>query len=343
MSKSLGEIATAVGGELIGASDISILGVATIEEARPGDIVFALNGKYLEAAFSSQSSAVIVGQEVTKAPKPVIRTNNPRLAFAKVLELFAPVVRMKPGIHPTAILGEGVNIGEGVSIGACVTVGDKAVIGKGTIIYPQTYIGDEVIIGTESIIYPRVTVGQRVRLGHRVIIHSGAVIGSDGFGYLEVEGRHQKIPQNGTVVIHDDVEIGANVTIDRATTGATSIGRGTKIDNLVQIAHNVTIGEDCLVVAQTGISGSVKIGDHVTLAGQVGVAGHLSIGSGAVIAAKSGVTKDIEAHQYMSGFPAKPHEEEKRIKAAIPRLPQLLKRVKELERRLGFGEEKDVE
>ncbi|MEW5767903.1 MAG: UDP-3-O-(3-hydroxymyristoyl)glucosamine N-acyltransferase [bacterium] len=335
MSKSLGEIAAAVGGKVVGASDISILGVATIEDAKPGDIVFALNGKYLEAAFSSQASAVIVGQEVTKAPKPVIRTNNPRLAFAKVLELFAPVVRIRPGVHPTAILGEGVNIGEGAAIGACVTVGDKVSIGNGVVIYPQSYVGDEVIIGAGSIIYPRVTLGQRVRLGQRVIIHSGAVIGSDGFGYLEVDGRHQKIPQNGTVVIHDDVEIGANVTIDRATTGATSIGRGTKIDNLVQIAHNVTIGEDCLVVAQTGISGSVKIGDHVTLAGQVGVAGHLSIGSGAVIAAKSGVTKDIEAHQYISGFPAKPHEEEKRIKAAIPRLPQLLKRVKELERKLG--------
>lgn len=343
MTRFLGEIAAIVEGDLLGAADVSIHGVATIEEAKGGDIVFALNGKYLEEAFSSQASAVIVGQEVTKAPKPIIRTNNPRLAFAKVLELFAPVVRAKPGIHPGAILGEGVNIGEDVAIGAYVTVGDRVSIGNGVIIYPQTYVGNEVVIGAGSIIYPRVTLGQRVRLGQRVIIHSGSVIGSDGFGYLEVEGRHQKIPQNGTVVIRDDVEIGANVTIDRATTGATSIGRGTKIDNLVQIAHNVTIGEDCLVVAQTGISGSVKIGDHVTLAGQVGVVGHLSIGSGSVIAAKSGVTKDIAPNQYMSGFPAKPHEEEKRIKAAIPRLPQLLKRVKELERKLGIVEEKEME
>lgn len=337
MIKTASEIAQILGGEIIGDGSLQVMGVASIEDARKGDITFALNGRYLESAYRSKASVIIVSNEVKMEPensKAIIKTANPRLAFTKILELFAPKIKIAPGLHPTAIIGQGVVLGKDISIGPYVVIGDGAEIGDGVLIYPHTYVGDRVKIGESTTIYPQVTLYREVEIGKRVIIHSGSVIGSGGFGYIEVEKRHIKIPQNGSVVIGDDVEIGASVTIDRATTGVTSIGRGTKIDSLVMIAHNVTIGQDCIIVAQVGISGSAKLEDSVTIAGQAGVAGHLTIGANTVVAARSGITKSIKPGQFISGYPARPHSEEKRIKATISKLPTLLKRIKELERKV---------
>ncbi len=334
MTKTVAEIAQMLDAEVIGDRTLEISGASSIEDAKKGDITFASNGKYLKSASKSLASAIIVSNEAkikVRKGKAIIRTPNPRLAFTRLLELFAPETKIPIGIHPTAIIGQGTVVGENVSIGPYVVIGENARIGERVVIFGHVYIGDEVEIGERTIIHPRVTLCQQVKIGKRVIINSGTVIGSEGFGYIEIEKGHLKIPQNGTVVIGDEVEIGANVTIDRATTGTTSIGRGTKIDNLVMIAHNVTIGENCIIIAQVGISGSTKIEDSVTLAGQAGVAGHLTIGANTVVAARSGVTKSIGPDQFVSGYPARPHREEKRIKAIVSKLPTLLKRIKELE------------
>jgi UDP-3-O-[3-hydroxymyristoyl] glucosamine N-acyltransferase len=337
MIRTTGEIAHLIGGELIGDGGLVVRGVASIEDAEEGDITFALNGRYLGSAYNSKATALIVSQDVDIEPKremALIKVQNPRLAFTRVLELFAPKSTPKPGIHPTAFIGEGSKRGKDVSIGAYVVIGDDTRIGDGVILYPHVYIGDRVEIGEGSIIHPHVTIYRMSKIGKRVIIHSGSVVGSDGFGYVKVDGEHLKIPQNGSVEIGDDVEIGANVTIDRATTGTTQIGSGTKIDNLVMIAHNVSIGKNCVIVAQTAIAGSAKIEDGVTIAGQVGVAGHLVVGSNTVVAARSVITKSIKSGQFVSGFPARPHPEEKRIKVARTKLPDLLKKVKELEKKV---------
>lgn len=343
MIKTVAEIAQLVDGEVIGNPNLEISGVANIEDAREGDITFALNGKYLKPAYDSRTSAIIVSNEAMIEPgngRTFIKTANPRLAFTRVLAVFAPEIKIAVGIHPTAILGKNVDLGRNISIGPYAVIGDDVKIGDEVVVLAHSYVGDGVEIGDETTIYPQVTLCRGVKIGKKVIIHPGSVIGSDGFGYVRVNRSHLKIPQNGSVEIGDEVEIGANVTIDRATTGVTSIGRGTKIDNLVQIAHNVTIGEDCIIVAQVGISGSAKVEDAVTLAGQVGVAGHLIIGANTVVAARSGITKSIKPNEVISGYPARPHNEEKRINAAISRLPTLLKRVRGLEQKIEELEEK---
>jgi UDP-3-O-[3-hydroxymyristoyl] glucosamine N-acyltransferase len=325
MAKSLKELARLIEGEVFGDGNLKIEGVASAEEAKEGDITFACNSRYLKEVEKGSASAVIVFQEVKKSSKPFLRVDNPRLAFAKVLEVFTPPREEPKGIHPTAILGKNVELGKGVSIQAYVVIGDKVKIGKGVALYPGIYIGKNVVIGNNTLIYSQVVVREEVIIGKNVIIHSGTVIGSDGFGFVEGGGVHHKIPQVGKVIIEDDVEIGANVTIDRATTRVTTVKKGTKIDNLVHIAHNVTVGEDCLLVAQVGISGSVQIGNKVTLAGQSGVAGHLSIGDRVLVTAKSGVTKSISSNSRVSGFPARPYREENKIKVALQKMPQLLK------------------
>lgn len=337
MTRTTAEIAEIVDGEIIGDGSLRITGVANIEDAKKGDVTFALNGKYLNPAYDSKASAIIVSHESkikSENGRAFIKASNPRLAFIKVLELFAPQIKITPGVHSTAIIGQEVILGKNISIGPYAVIRDGVKVGDGVALYAHVYVGERVEIGGETTIYPQVTLCRGVKIGKKVIIHSGSVIGSDGFGYIEVNKKHLKIPQNGSVLIGDEVEIGANVTIDRATTGTTSIGRGTKIDNQVMIAHNVTIGEDCIIIAQVGISGSVKLEDSVTLAGQVGVAGHLTIGANTVVAARSGITKSIKPNQFISGYPARPHSEEKRIKAAISRLPVLLKRVRELEQKV---------
>ncbi|MBC7189928.1 UDP-3-O-(3-hydroxymyristoyl)glucosamine N-acyltransferase [Candidatus Aerophobetes bacterium] len=332
MSKSLRELAQIVEGEVEG-ENVLIKGAARVEDVKEGEITFAVSDKFLRLAENSRASAVIVDEKVKKFSKPIIRVKNPRLAFARILEVFAPP-RAKPcGIHPTAVISDNVRLGNDVRIGPFCVIEEGASIGDGVCICALCYVGRNVTIGEGSFLHPRVTVLDETFIGKRVTVHSGAVIGSDGFGFVRREdGSYYKIPQVGRVFIEDDVEIGANVTIDRATTGETRIGRGTKIDNLVHIAHNVSVGEDVAIVALVGISGSCEIGDRAILAGQVGIADHISIGSGSIVGAKSGVTRNVPPNTFVWGIPAREHLFQKKIMALTHRLPELLKRIQRLEK-----------
>lgn len=330
----LGEIARIVGGDLDGPADKEITGAAPIADAGPTEISFVAERRYFEAARSSRAGCVIVGRDAPPLDLPVIQVADPRLAFAQVLEALQPPRDVPMGIHPTAVIGEGAQIGADVSIQAHVVVGKNAVIGDGVLIYPGCYVGNDSVIGAGSVLYPNVTVYEGVTIGQSVILHAGAVIGSDGYGYVAHGGRHRKVPQIGTVIIEDDVEIGANTTVDRGTCGATIIRRGTKIDNLVQVAHNVDVGEDSLIVAQSGIAGSVTLGARVTMAGQTGAAGHLTIGRESVVAARGFVTRTLPPGSFVSGFPARGHKEQMRVLAASQKLPDLLDTVAHLKRTL---------
>lgn len=335
MVKKLKEVCDLVGGELLGNGDIDIYGVSGIKEAQEGEITFIANSKYISQLDKTNASAIIVAKGTKCNGKPLILVDNPYWAFVKVVEAFSEVKARKTGIHSTAIIGENVEIAEDAWIQAYTFIGDNVKIGSGTTISPFVYIGDNVQIGSQTLIYPLVTIRESVRIGDRVIIHSGAVLGSDGFGFVTINGKHHKFPQLGTVVVEDDVEIGANVTVDRAAMDETRIGRGTKIDNLVQIAHSVVIGEDCLIVAQVGIAGSTEIKDRVTLAGQVGVVGHITIGEDAQIAAKSGVSKNIPpGRSTWSGIPAMPHSRDLRIQASVRKLPELIEQFHEMEKKI---------
>ena len=341
MKKTLREIANLINGVLLGDGDIVITGVTNIEDATATDIAFAVVPHIDKAALSS-AAAVIIPSTITEFAKPAIRVENPRLAFVSLLQLFTPHTAVEPGVHATAVLGKEVTIGKNVSIMAYAVLADHVTVGDNTIVYSHTYLGNQVAVGSDSIIYANVTVGDRCHVGSRVIIHSGAVLGSDGFGFIPVNGRHQKVPQVGNVVIEDDVEIGANVTIDRATTGSTIVKRGTKIDNLVHLAHNCVIGENCFLVAQTGIAGSVIVGNNVTFAGQCGCAGHLTIGDNCVFAARSAPIGDVPAGSFYAGFPARPHTDWLRAKASTNRVPNLIKKVRDLEKRLAAIESKNT-
>jgi UDP-3-O-[3-hydroxymyristoyl] glucosamine N-acyltransferase len=261
-----------------------------------------------------------------------VRVENPARAFAQLLEKFAPApIPFLPGVHPTAVLGRGVVLGDNVSVQPYVVIEEGVQIGANTVIGAHGYIGHEAQIGQDCHFAPRVTIGARCQVGNRVVIHSGAVLGSDGFGFEFAGGKHVKIPQTGIVQVDDDVEIGANTTVDRARFGRTWIQQGTKIDNLVQIAHNVVVGKHCILVSQAGISGSTRLGNYVTLAGQVGVVGHIEIGDQAIVAAKSGVSKSVAPKEVYFGYPATPIKEQKEQLACISRLPKLYARVKKLE------------
>ena len=342
MKKTLKELADFVGGELTGGDKIEISGVGGLDEAKEGQITFLANSKYAANIESTGASAIIVPEEITKASKPLIRVKKSYLAFAKVMTLFASEIPTLPvGIHQTAVIGKNVRIAKSAAIGAYTVIGDEVTIGENTVIYSHVYIGDKTKIGHNVLIYPLVSIRNDVEIGHKVIIHSGTVIGSDGFGFAPTgDGKNFKIPQLGKVIIADEVEIGANVTIDRATMGATKIGQGTKIDNLVQIAHNVEIGENCLIVAQVGISGSTKIGNNVVVAGQAGIVGHISIGDKAKIGGKAGVTRPVKTGEVVSGFPARPHREALKIEAQLHKLPELVQKIKELENKIKELEEK---
>jgi UDP-3-O-[3-hydroxymyristoyl] glucosamine N-acyltransferase len=330
----LGELAKLVDGTLEGDDGIEITGAGTLEQVRAGEIAFVESDDLLHLGEDSQASALIVPHHARSCRKPLIRAANPRFAFGKVLAVFSTRTRPEPGIHPTAVIGAHVFLGERTSIGALAYVGDGAVIGDDTVIYPQVHIGQEVQTGQQCAIFPQVVLYDRVELGDRVIIHGGAVIGADGFGYNPVDGQHEKMPQIGNVIVGDDVEIGANSCIDRATITSTRIGRGTKIDNLVHIAHNCQIGEDCLICGQVGISGSTIVGNRVIMGGQVGVNDHIHIGDGAVFGGQAGVISDVEPGQFYSGYPARPHAQAMRVYAAMRKLPSLERRVRQLERLL---------
>ncbi|MDL2280597.1 UDP-3-O-(3-hydroxymyristoyl)glucosamine N-acyltransferase [Selenomonadales bacterium OttesenSCG-928-I06] len=337
MKKKLKEIAEIIGGEIINQSEeiikIEITGVNNIQDAGPSDITFAVE-PHLEKAGLSNAAAVIVPETVYEFSKPAIRVANPRIAFTLLLDLYTEKPQIDPGIHSTVVIGKDVKIGDNVSIMAYTVIADGAVIGDNAVIYPHCYIGHKSKVGKDILLYPQVTIRENCTIGDRVIINSGAVVGSEGFGFVTKDKIHHKVPQVGGVLIEDDVEIGANSNIDRATTGFTVIKKGTKIDNLVHIAHNVVMGENCLIVAQTGISGSVIVGNNVTFAGQSGTAGHLKIGDNCVFTARAGIISDVESNSFYSGYPARPHREWLKIKAAGVRLIDFTKKIKELEEKI---------
>lgn len=344
MSIKLKDICTHVNGDLSGDGDIEITGISGINEALPNQITFVANTKYLSAIETTQASAIIIGRGVSGNGKATICVDNPYWAFVKVLELFAWDIGEHPqtGIHETAIIGENVKLGKDVTIEAFTVIGDNVEIGDESIIKPHVYIGPDTKIGNNGLIYSHVSIRENVIIGNNVIIHCGAVIGSDGFGFTPdpTNNRPYKIPQIGTVVIQDNVEIGANTTIDRATIAETLIKTGTKLDNLVQIAHNVVIGQDCCLAAQSGIAGSSVLEDNVNIAGQSGVVGHLTLGKNSVLYAKSAVTKSAPAGSQLSGFPARPHKQELRYQASTRKLPELLREFSQLQKKVEELEEK---
>jgi UDP-3-O-[3-hydroxymyristoyl] glucosamine N-acyltransferase len=337
MTFTLEELAAAFGGELIGDPKLQITGAASLGEATPGEISFFANRKYVQLLRKTRASAIFVPPDFAGPINAAqVRVSNPTKAFEQVALKFAPrPVTFAPGIHPTAVVDPNVQLGERVSIQPLAVVEAGARIGDDTIVGAGSYIGHETAIGSACHIYPRVTVRERSKIGSHVIIHSGAVIGADGFGFEMVDGRQQKIQQLGIVQIDDDVEIGANTTVDRARFGRTWIQQGVKIDNLVQIAHNVVIGKNSVIVAQTGISGSTRVGERVMMGGQVGVVGHLEIGDETAIGAQSGISKSIPGGVWF-GSPAVPLAEAKQQIAWIHRLGKLFARVKAIEKKLGL-------
>jgi UDP-3-O-[3-hydroxymyristoyl] glucosamine N-acyltransferase len=335
--KKLGEIAKYIGGELLGNPSVKITGISSIEDAKTGDLTFLANPKYTAFLKTTSASAAIVGSEtkLEGIKTSLIKHPNPYFAFAQAVEFLVGVKKNCPeGIHPTAVVEEEVKLEKGVHVSPHVILEKGVRLKRNATILAGSFIGANSIVGENSLIYPHVTIRENVEIGKNVIIHSGTVIGSDGFGYAKEKGIHHKIPQIGGVIIEDDVEIGANVTIDRATLGVTRIGKRTKIDNLVQIGHNVEIGENCIIVAQVGISGSTKVGNDSILAGQVGVGGHIKIGNRVVIGGQSGVTKDIPDDTVIFGYPAREIHKTKRIEAHLSRLDLYVQRLKNLEKEL---------
>ncbi|MFQ5329652.1 MAG: UDP-3-O-(3-hydroxymyristoyl)glucosamine N-acyltransferase [Thermodesulfobacteriota bacterium] len=337
--KRLRELAVAAGGEVVGDGEVEIRGVASIEDAGPGTITFIASPKYRSLIATTKATALIVPMEGdmgedTAPGLNLLRVANPYLAFAKILALFQSPSPHCEGVHPRAEVHEGALVGNGVSIYPFAVVDEGARIGDGVVLFPGVYIGRNAAVEDEALLYPNVTVREGCRIGRRVIVHANSVIGSDGFGYARDGASHYKIPQTGIVVLEDDVEIGAGVTIDRATLGETIIRRGTKVDNIVQIAHNVEIGEDSIIVAQVGISGSTKIGSGVTLAGQVGIAGHVEVGDGVTVGAKAGVVGNLLEKGIFTGMPAIPHAQWLRVQGSLIKLPEMRKRLLKLEKRL---------
>ncbi|MBC8325829.1 MAG: UDP-3-O-(3-hydroxymyristoyl)glucosamine N-acyltransferase [Verrucomicrobia subdivision 3 bacterium] len=327
-----GDIAAKLGGNVLGDRTMPLTGFQAADRARAGDLTFAENRTFFERAEQSAASAIIIDKNFTSERKVLIRVPSARIAFAKVVPLFYPEPGPPTGIHPSAIISEKAEVHPEACVGAHVIIGDDAKIGARTVLHGNNYVDENCIIGEDCAIFHNVSLYPRTELGDRVRIHAGTIIGSDGFGYVQEGGKHLKVPQIGNVVIDDDVEIGANVTIDRGALGPTHIGKGTKIDNLVQIAHNVSTGENCLVVAQAGIAGSTKLGDYCTIAGQVGIAGHLRIGNHVTIAAQSGVMRDINDGGKWWGTPAQPDKQMKRQLLALQKLPDLLRRYNRFEK-----------
>lgn len=337
MTFTLKELAALSRGELVGDPTLQITGAASLGEATRGEISFFANRKYMGLLRKSRASAIFVPADFAEPINAAqIRVSNPTKAFEQVVLKFAPKgITFAPGIHPSAVVDASVQLGERVSIQPLAVIEARTRIGDDTIVGAGSYIGHETVIGSACHIYPRVTIRERSKIGSRVIIHSGAVIGADGFGFEMVDGQQQKIQQLGIVQIDDDVEIGANTTVDRARFGRTWVQQGVKIDNLVQIAHNVVIGKNSVIVAQTGISGSARVGERVMMGGQVGIVGHLEIADGSMIAAQSGITKNLPGGVWF-GSPAVPFQEAKQQIAWIHRLGKLFARVKEIEKKLGL-------
>lgn len=329
---TLAELATRVGAELIGDPDVVIMRGAPIEKAGPGEISFVANKSYARYVATTKASALVLDPTVECARIPTLRHKNPYLTFARLIDILYPGIRrVAPGTHSSSFIDPASSVDPSAGIGPLCCIGSHATVGANSQLISSVHLGDNVTVGANCLFYPGVRIMDHCRIGNNVILHAGVVVGSDGFGYAESETGLKKIQQVGWVEIEDDVEIGANTTVDRGALGATKIGRGTKIDNLVQIAHNVEIGQFCIIVSQAGISGSTKLGNGVVLAGQVGLVGHLELGDGVVVGAQSGVTKSYPAGTTVFGSPAREVMEAKRIEASLRRLPELLKRVKKIE------------
>lgn len=332
----LRELAERLGCRLEGDGDVEILRVAAIEDAGAGDVTFVANPRYAAAVASTRASAVIARDEVPAAACAMLRTDEPYLAFARAVGLFAPPARPAAGVHALAFVAAGVQLGRDVSIGPFVAIGEGARIGDRTVIHPNVTIGEGASLGDDCVIHSNVAIRERVTIGSRVILQNGVAIGGDGYGFVRRrDGRHEKIPQVASVVIEDDVELGANTTVDRPAVGETRIRAGTKIDNLVQIGHGVTIGRNVLMAAQVGVAGSTVVEDDVMFGGQVGVGGHLTIGKGAVAVGQSGVTNSLEPGATVAGYPAIDSREWRRASVIFRRLPELKRRIEELEAKLA--------
>ena len=340
---TLGELARRLECPVEGDSGIEIQRVAKIETAGPGDVTFLANPKYAAALASTKASAVIAAATVEGAPCAIIRSATPYLTFARAAQALSPERRPEPGVHPRAWVDAEAVVDPTASIGPFAAIGAGVRIGARTIVHPHAVIGADSVIGADCLIHANVSIRERCTLGARVIVQNGAVIGSDGYGFAQrPDGSHEKIPQTAPVVIEDDVEIGANTTIDRPAVGETRIKAGTKIDNLVQIAHGVVLGRHVLLAAQVGIAGSTVIGDHVTFGGQVGVGGHLTIGDRVKAVGQSGITNSVAADGFVSGYPAIPNHEWRRSSAVFRKLPEMRRQLRDLTARLQRIEETDT-
>jgi len=328
----LSEIAALVGGELVGDADPEISGAAGVEDAGEGELTFVADAALLPVLAASRATAVLLGPDLA-ADRPAVRCPDPKRAFARLLERLLPEVDrvFPPGVHPTAVIDATAEV-EAVAVGPYCVIGAGSRVGRGTRLGPHVVLGPDVTVGPDCVLHARVTVREGCEIGRGVVLHAGVVIGTEGFGYLQGDNGLERIPQVGKVIVEDGVELGAGTCIDRATTGATVVGAGSKIDNLIQIGHNVKIGRHCALSAQTGISGSCVLGDGVTAGGQVGIADHVTIGDGAKIGAQSGIMKDVEPGASVFGYPALEVTETFRIVGALRKLPDLLKRVARLER-----------
>ncbi len=335
MTLTTAEIAKKLAGEVIGDASAVLTGFAHADAAKPGDLTFAETEEFLTSAENSAATAIIAGKNASSTKKTIIRVANPRIAFAKALAIFFPEPEFAAGIHPTAVVASSAQIHPTAHVGPHCVVGEHVELGAGVVLQAGNAIGADSVLGSATHLFPNVTIYPRTQIGKRVRIHAGAVIGADGFGYVLDAGVHLKVPQVGKVIIGDDVEIGANSTVDRGALGATVIGKGTKIDNLVQIGHNVQIGENCILIAQAGIAGSSKLGNYVIIAGQAGVAGHLNIGHQAIVGGQAGVMNDIPDKGKWLGSPAQPDKDYKRQVIALRLLPDLLKKVSSWEKKFS--------
>ena len=328
---TLGALHDIIGGTLHGDDATPIETVADIMNAQQGAITFVSNSRYHKYLKSTHAAAVVVGEESPPVSIPHIRVSNPQVAMAQILNVFHPSPSWPAGVHPSAVIDDLATVGDGVHIGPHVSVGHECAVGDRAVLLAGVVLQSGVIVGEDSVLHPNVVVQSSCRLGRRVVLGAGTVIGSDGFGYVPLNGDITKMPQSGIVVLEDEVELGANCTVDRATIGETRLARGVKLDNLVHVAHNVKIGEESLFAAQVGISGSTTVGSGVLIGGQAGLAGHITIGDGASVGGQAGVTKSVAAGIAVSGYPARPHMEAKRAEAHIRRLPLLLARLKTVE------------
>ena len=335
MSITTGHIARELGGEVVGDPSIVLTGFASADRAGPGDLTFAEKDSYFAAAEAGLASAILCSGNSASATKVVIRVANPRVAAARALALFHPPEAAVAGVHPGACVDASARIDATAQIGPGCVVGPGATIGARSALMGGNHVGRDCVIGDDVRLYPNVVVYPATRIGNRVAIHAGTVVGSDGYGYVFSQGRHLKIPQVGTVVIGDDVEIGANSAIDRGALGPTVIGDGTKIDNLVHVAHNVQIGRHCLIMGQVGFAGSTHLGDYGVIASQSGIAGHLKLGQQVTVGGKSGVMRDVADKEVVLGMPAVPDKQAKRQWVAIQKLPEILLRVRELEKKMA--------